>query len=281
MAFSSAAEAADPIAASWRVVFRDDFRAGSALAPGSWRLRPAGAGLPDGDGVVSTGSAGLVVVPAHTDPDTGEPAFSPTDGPLGEMDHLRWAAFADVPPPDAAGRTEVSATISAQGFGLDRHPYGDSVPDPHRELKCGAAVLICVDRPTGIVLDFIVTDRCVFAVYERLAFPGTDWAGFSYAVPVLDREPGDHHDLAILYDAPAGTARWSVGGEQVLAVDELGLRLPGEQAARFAKRDNGLRAQIAVPAQFSFGLGVFTDQVWGQGVRLAVQQFTIRQATTG
>jgi hypothetical protein len=281
MASRSAARAADPVAAPWRVVFRDDFRAGFQVRPGFWRLRPASADLPEGDGVVSAGPAGLVVVPAHTDPDTGDPAFTPTDGRLGEMDHLRWAAFADGPQLGPGGRTEVSATIAAQGFGLDRHPYGDSVPDPHRELKCGAAVLICVDRPTGIVLDFIVTDRAVFAVYERLAFPGTSWAGFSYAVPVLDREPGDGHDLAIAYDAPAGTARWSVGGEQVLAVDSIGLRLPEARSQRFAKRDNGLPDQIAVPEQFSFGVGVFTDQVWGQGVRLAVQQFTIRQATTG
>jgi hypothetical protein len=281
MASFSAAEAADPVATPWRVVFRDDFRADFHVRPGSWRLRPAGAGRPDGDGLVRTGPAGLVVVPGHVDPDTGEPAFMPTDGPLGDMDHLRWAAFADCPPAGAAGRVEVSARLAAQGFGLDRHPYGAAVPDPRRELKCGAAVLICVDRPTGMVFDFIVTDRCVFAVYERLAFPGTDWAGFSYAVPVVEREPGDHHDLAIAYDGPAGTAAWSVGGERVLAVDAIGRRLPGPRARQFAKRDNGLPDRAAVPAQFSFGLGVFTDQVWGQGVRLAAQQFTIRQAITG
>jgi hypothetical protein len=281
MAYRRAAAAAEPLAAPWRVVFRDDFRTGFHVRPLSWRLRPAGERLPAGDGVPTTGPDGLVVVPGHVDPDTGEPAFTPTDGPLGELDHLRWAAFADVADPGVAAPIEVSARMSAQGFGLERHPYGDAVADPRRELKCGAAVLIGVDRPTGMVFDFIVTDRCVFAVYERLAFPGTDWAGFSYAVPVLEREPGDQHELAIRHDAPAGTASWSVGGRQVLAVDAIGRRLPGPDAERFAKRDNGRPDQDAAPAQFSFGVGVFTDQVWGQGVRLAVQHFTIRQATTG
>jgi hypothetical protein len=277
----SAPASADPVAAPWRVVFQDDFRAGFLLRPGFWRLRPAGPDLPEGDGIVTAGTDGLVVVPHGVDPDTGEPAFTRTDGPLGEMDHLRWAAFADVPEAHPAGLVEVSARIAAQGFGLERHPYGDAVPDPRRELKCGAAVLICVDRPTGVVLDFIVTDRCVFAVYERLAFPGTDWAGFSYAVPVLEREPGEHHELAIAYDGRAGVARWSVEGEPVLSVDAIGRRLPAERGDRFRKRDNGLPDQIAAPAHFSFGVGVFTDQVWGQGVRLAVRQFTIRHATTG
>jgi Family of unknown function (DUF6081) len=258
----------------WRAVFEDDFRDGLQVRAGRWRLRSAGAGLEAGDGYAAAGPDGLVVVPRHTDPETGEPAFTPTAAPLGEFDHIRWGAFADLPV-DATGLLEVSARVSARGHGLDRHPYGPAVPDPHRELKCGAAALICVDRDTGIVLDFILTDRCLFAVYERLGHPGADYAAFSYAVPVTDREPGDEHDLTIRYDGAAGAAAWIADGRVALSVDRLGHRVLD---ARHAKRDNGGAERAVAPKQFSCGLGLFTDQVWGQGVQLTARHFTIRAA---
>lgn len=278
MVIRDSAPAALPPDTRWRVLFEDDFSSG--LAEGHWRLRPAGDGLPDGDGVVSAGPGGLAVVPTGTDPGTGEPAFAPTAAPLGELDHLRWAAFADLSGgagPAPAGVLEVATRMSAQGYGLERHPYGPSVADPRRELKCGAAMLVCVDRETGVVLDFVVTDRAVFAVYERLGFPGTEWAAFSYVVPVLDREPGDVHDLAIRCDGPAGSAQWLLDGEKVLDVAGIGHRVLD---GRYSRRDNGGPERAAFPRQLSFGVAVFTDQVWGQGVRLAVQQFSIRQAIT-
>jgi hypothetical protein len=275
-------ENAAPIATvAARTVFQDDFSHGTFPGNGDsvWALRQVGE-LVRGDGIVTTGPDGLVVVPTGTNPDTGEPAFAIAPQPLGETEHLRWTAFADHR--SAAGfpgfdvgdglGLEAKARLSAQGFGLDHHPYGSTVTDPHRDLRLGAAVLICVDLESGLVLDFIVTDRCVFAVYERLAFPGSSHAGFSYAVPVLDRRPEDFHELGIAYDPSSATARWRVDGAEVLSVDRLGCRVLDP---RHLKRDNGRPEQSAAPRQFHCGMGTFADQLWGQGIRLAVRGFGV------
>jgi hypothetical protein len=243
-----------------------------------WRLREVGS-LPHGDGIVTTGPLGMVVVPTTTNPETGEPAFATPPAPLGDADHLRWAVMAnrtssagkpgfDTERADGEAPLTVTAELAVAGYGLDRHPYGEALPDPGRDLRVGAGVLITIDMETGLVLDFIVTDRCVFAVYERLGFPGTGHAAFSYAVPVADRAPADHHRLAISYDAAAGVARWHLGDAEVLAVDRLGHRLAD---ATHLKRDNGKPEAPAAPRQLNCGVGLFTDHVWGQGFRLSVR----------
>jgi hypothetical protein len=267
-----------------QLLFMDDFAYGFSTGDGGsrWRLRPVG-GLPAGDGIVTTGPEGLVVVPTATDPTTGQPAFAAEVGaePLGDADHLRWAAMAnrtssagfpgfDAP---AEGPLSVTAELGVEGFGLDRHPYGDAVPDPHRDLRIGAGVLVTIDMETGMVCDFIVTDRCVFAVYERLGFPGTEHAAFSYAVPVADRKPGDVHRLTVSYDAASTTARWFLGDDEVLAVDRLGHRVLDPS---HLKRDNGRPEVSASPRQLTCGVGLFTDQIWGQGFRLWVRRVEVR-----
>jgi len=248
-----------------------------------WRLRPVGS-LATGDGLVTTGPDGLVVVPTATHPDTGDPAFAAQPEPLGDADHLRWALMAnrtsssglpgfDTKRAEGERPLTVRAELAVRGYGLDRHPYGDELTDPGRDLRVGAGVLITIDMESGLVLDFIVTDRCVFAVYERLGFPGTEHAAFSYAVPVADRAPGHHHRLAISYDADAGVARWHLEEREVLAVDRLGLRALDD---RFLKRDNGKPEAPAAPRQLTCGVGLFTDQVWGQGFRLSVRRLEVR-----
>jgi hypothetical protein len=266
----------EPARAPQEVLLRDDFSDGLA-ADGDdprWRLRSAGS-FPTGDGLVSTGPDGLVVVPTATNPETGAPAFAAESEPLGNADHLRWATMANsvssagFPGFDvgAGSPLVITARLSVQGYGLEHHPYGDDLADPRRDLRVGAGLLVSVDMETGLVCDFIVTDGCVFAVYERLALPGTTHAAFSYAVPVTDRHPSDSHTLTIVYSGDACSVRWYVGASEVLAVDRLGHRALD---AKFLKRDNERPEEPAVPRQTNFGIGLFTDQVWGQGFRLSV-----------
>jgi len=264
------------------VILQDDFSGALSAGTGTalWRLREVGS-FPSGDGIVTTGPEGLAVVPTATNPATGDPAFANAPAPFGEADHLRWALTANrgtatgFPgfPIGADGRLTVTARLSVRGYGLDGHPYGPAVRDPRRDLRIGAGMLICVDLETGVVFDFIVTDGCVFAVYERLALPGTGHAAFSYVVPVLDREPGDVHSLSVSYDAAGAAARWLVGESEVLMVDRVGYRALDSQ---YLRRDNDLPEQAAAPRQMTCGLGLFTDRVWGQGIRLTVRSIELR-----
>jgi len=261
------------------VVFQDDFRAGldHEGADARWRIRPSGA-LPLGDGVFWHSAAGLVVEPPGSDPVTGDPAFA-LPGPGGPGEHIRWAAFAehtsaggvlgfDVPP-------EVPLTakleMSAQFFGLDKHDLGDDV-DLDSDLRLGMAGMICVDMESGLVFDFVLTRRRVYALYERLPRPGKTHAVFSYAVPVATREPGHFHDFAVRLDPAARQVCWLLDGAEVLTVDKIGLR--SLDAEYLKKNQDGPEAEI-LPNQLSLGFGLFTDGVFGQGARLRARRASV------
>jgi hypothetical protein len=264
-------------------LFHDDFS--GDLSAGSdeslWQLRPV-PGFPVGDGIVRTGPDGLVVTPTASDPRTGQPAFAtpPSSGPV---DHLRWALMANRQSAagfpgfgaGTAGQLSVTAEVALSTYNVERHALGESIADPSREFKLGAGVLIFMDRETGVVFDFILTDRVLFAVYERLAFPGTEHAGFSYAVPVRDRQPADFHQLTITYDTAKGEAAWYVGQDQVLLVDQIGQRA---LSSRYLARDNGKPAEDAAPQQLTCGLALFADHFFGQGARLAARYVEVRKA---
>lgn len=267
-----------------QTLLADDFTAGlDAGAPGSrWRLRPV-RGFPAGDGLVTSGPRGLDVVPTGRGAG-GQPAFAKPEQPLAEGEHLRWAVFVNrdtgdghpgVRVPDGGGLV-FSATLAVRGYAMDRHPYGREIADPHRDLRLGSAAVICMDRQTGLVLDAVVTDRCVFAVYERLAFPGTAHAGFSYAIPVADRQPDHEHRVSLAYDRSDGSARWYLGAEEVFRVDTLGLRLDG---GRHLLRDNGAPDQPVLPRQMYCGVATFTERIFGQGIRLGLRGATLRTLT--
>lgn len=262
-------------------VLVDDFSRGLDVgaATSAWRLRPV-RGFPVGDGVVSTGPGGLVVTPTGRGPD-GSPAFAEPEQPLTEGEHLRWAVFVNrdtaegLPgvPVAPTGVLSFGATVGLRAFGLDAHPYPAEVTDPYRDLRLGSAAVICMDRETGLVLDVIVTDRCVFAVYERLAFPGSSHAGFSYAVPVADRQPDHEHQVRIEYDRGEGRACWYLGEDEVFRVEALGRRLDRPQDLL---RDNGRPDEAVLPRQLYCGVALFTERVFGQGVRVSVTRVELR-----
>ncbi|MFI1381870.1 DUF6081 family protein [Embleya sp. NPDC020886] len=287
-----------------------------------WQIRPVGT-LPLGDARVRTGDAGSVVEPPETTAG-GAPAFGYATGPGGADDHLKWCALvahtasSGLPGFDAPGGGELvgAAELAVRVFGAERHPFGDAVAEPQADPRLGAGALLALDRETGLVFDFFVSNRHIHAVYERLPRPGTGWAAFTYLVPVAERTPDLVRRLEIGLDRDAGTVRWSVDGEQVLSVARLGhLSLPRTHLVI----DHGGTEESAVPRQLAFGLGLFTlldaagpdgrglvrlsaeryydpargapapqrfrdelglraNRLWGQGVRLTVRRVTV---TTG
>jgi hypothetical protein len=266
-----AAHAAQP-------VFHDDFQAGfrSGGPDAAWQIRPA-AGHDEGDGVVTAGQDGFVVTPRDTDPTTGEPCFADT----GDAHvHVRWAGLVNRTSPHGFpgfasedGKWLIlESEFAVRAYGLDRHPYGDDVKDPGSDLRLAAAAMITTDRETGLVFDFMVTDRCVYAVYERLGPPDSPTAAFSYAVPVADRGPDRFHRCVVAYHRETGVVRWILDGRSVLTVDRIGLRALD---VAHLTRDNGRPAESAAPRQLTVGLGLFADRSWGQGVRLAVRHVTV------
>jgi hypothetical protein len=258
------------------VIWADDFAVGlDADGPDSpWQLRPLG-GLPGGDGTISTPGDRLVVAPMGTNGATGEPSFrlAGDDAP-----HMRWAALANrtseagfpgfpVSPPDPL---VISGVLAARAFGLGGHPYGEAVTEPERDSRLAAGALIALDRESGMVFDFLVTERAVLALYERLPQPGG--GSFSYAVPIAERRPDQFHRCTIEYHPADGVVVWRLDGREVLRVDDIGRRVldPGHLT-----RDDGQPVDARRPRQLAAGLGLLAERTWGQGLRLEVRSITV------
>ncbi|MFD8573397.1 DUF6081 family protein [Streptomyces sp. NPDC059639] len=250
------------------VLFHDDFAEGLRTAgpDAVWTQRPAGT-LPEGDGRARVTPDGLVIEPTGSDPATGLPAFVvPPEGP--DADHVRWVALGRPTQVPEGGALTFSATLSAQLFHTDRHPFGDAVTDPDGDLRCGSAALIALDRDCGLILDVALTNGRVWALYGRVPKDGA--GGFSYAIPVADRKPGDTHACAIEVDPGAGRARWILDGTAEFAVDRLGLAIDAPAAAWTA----GPLAQVR-PRALCAGLGLLAAPLFGQGARLTVKDLTV------
>lgn len=246
----------------------DDFSAGFATGgPGAkWTPRPVGP-FPQGDGVAETCSRGLNVVPTGTNPRTGEPAFAWTtgqehDGGEGPADHAKWYAMTahtatsgmpgfDVPKGHTlAFRTRMSGRV----FGVGDHPFGAAVPDPQTDLRPAAAAFSVIDVETLTLFDIFITNRRLYAFYERLPAPGARYAAFSHAMPVADRVPNQWHDLEIRFDEAAGAVTWLVDGRIVRRVDRLGRR-PEDRTHLLI--DLGGSDEEVAPRQLAGALGLF------------------------
>jgi hypothetical protein len=268
------------------VLFHDDFRGGLVHAgpEARWQLR-AVEDMPGGDGLISTSGEGLVVLPTGRNETTGEPAFARPEDPEAATEFLRWAAFVDRTTDDggfgfATRPGEVltgTVEFAVRTYGTAAHPLGDAVTDHDADMRLGAGALICIDRETGMVFDFVLTNTAVIALYERLPRPGADHATFSYAIPVGTREPDRFHACSVELDAGAGVVRWILDGEEVLTVDKIGHK--ALDSSRLIWQSEG-EERLAAPRQLNYGLSTFTGKVWGQGVRLAARHLTIASVPT-
>jgi hypothetical protein len=259
----------------------DDFQAGfsATVTPGPagarWFYFSAGPYVGD-DGLTTTSTRGLKVVPKGTNPATGRPAFTrtlgqePTNGGLpGGLDHVKWLAYANniastgVPGFDAVPGQDLACEtrLSGRTFGTAEHPFGSRVRNPNDDLRLSGAAFNAIDFETFLVADFFVTNERIYALYERLPFGrpssgGTlnEYASFTFTVPVGNRSIGDQHHLKIAYDRSRGIVRWLVDKQEVMRVDRLGYRID----RRHMILDHGGTETLVQPRQLACGLGMFT-----------------------
>jgi hypothetical protein len=245
-------------------LFRDDFIHGFDVgsADSNWFYFSAGPFVGN-DGIETTGPHGLRVTAdrfhntvSHQDE---------ANGLLGGIDHVKWLVYAsrfNGPIPGFAaepGRVlSVEATVSAQTFGTEHHPFGDvAVDDPEDDLRLASAALNGIDFESFMVFDVFFTNKRVYAFYERLPFgrPALgNYAAFSYQIPLLERRPGDEHKVGIAYDRAAGVVRWLVNGKERFRVDQIGRRID----KKFLTLDHGGDEEVVAPTQLDFGMGLFT-----------------------
>lgn len=268
----------------WEEDFRSGFDVGGADA--RWSYWGFGDYLGD-DGIVETGPGGVQVRSSGTNPETGEPAFTRTLAQEGEngldlpgaLDHVKWLAFAnntassgqagfDTP---AGSVVTFEAWLGGETHGTKAHPFGEHVEDPDDDLRLASVTVPLLDEETSTVANFTLSNKHVYAVYERLPFARYElgnYAAFVYQIPIAERSPGDMHHLAIAYDRSAGSITWSVEGEEVYRYDRLGYRL--DAAKDYLVVDHGGEETAVEPRQFKFGLGMFTSPDYARPGRSAL-----------
>jgi hypothetical protein len=268
----SAVAAADRDVRVW-----DDFRGGFSVGTpdAGWFYFQSGPFVGD-DGIAATSPAGSLTVRASgTHPGTGQPAFTRTlgqegaadnpDALPGGLDHVKWLAYMNhlassgVPGFDAVAGRELAfqTELSGESFGTDGHPFGAAVSDPGDDVRLAAAAMTTIDFDTFMVFDLFLTNRRLYAVYERLPFARDrygDYAAFCYMIPVARRTPDAWHAVEIAYDRAAGTVRWRVDHREVFRVTRIGRRLD----RRYLTIDHGGVETDVSPTQLDAGLGLFT-----------------------
>lgn len=253
----------EPVSGTGRQLFRDDFRSGFGAGT-AWTVLPRGH-LAAGDGVPTCSAGGLTVVPTGVDRRTGHPAFVVTYGPDapegGGSDHIKWAAVARPPDGDdgfavpPSGALTCTATVSVESLGAAHHPFGPAVADPDADPRLATGGLVVTDRKSHLVFDMLATNRLVYAVYERIRFPGTRYASFSYAVPVATRTPDRWNTFGIRVDHGGTRVTWLVDGEPVLGTDRLGYRAFADDHLVL---DHGGREEPARVSRLTCGIAMVT-----------------------
>ncbi len=115
--------------------------------------------------------------------------------------------FACREPLDLAGAQvlTLSADVGAESHGTNVHDIWD-----------GFVTLNLFDFESGIVLDFLLNGRRVYALYERLFMPGLtdeDTAFTREANLTVHSRPRQMHRCAFVYDRSRDTAEWRLDGE--------------------------------------------------------------------
>ncbi|TCV92377.1 hypothetical protein EC912_10784 [Luteibacter rhizovicinus] len=257
-----------PYVALW-----DDFHRPFSIdaSDARWFYFTAGSYVGD-DGIVSTGPHGLRVVSTGLSPYSGEPAFTRTIGQEhengglpGALDHVKWLAFMNhtastgLPGFDAVpGQTlSCAAIMGGQTFGTKHHPFGNNVIDADDDLRLASVAQTVLDFESFIVFDFFITNKHIYAYYERLPFGRTamhNYAAFAFAIPVADYRPGDVHRLRIAYDRSARLTRWLVDEREVYRVDRIGRLIDRD----YMTIDLGGIEEDVAPRQLDCGMGTFT-----------------------
>ena len=240
--------------------FPEDGRAWSFMKMGPVVIDPAEFDIDCTDGVK--------VVPIGKNSATGEPAFTLTQPQhpfLGTVDHMKFnvtvnhASSVGAPgfDVDPSKTFNVEARLGGRQFGMEGQPFGSAVPDPNADWRLGAPMLMAMCPINSDVFDFVLTNKKVYAIYERGSAMGggeTNWAVYSYTIPVADREPGDERLYRMSYDPSTNAMRWFIDGEQVFEVEGVGKRIERE----YMLIDQGGVEEDAVPPVLNVGLGLIS-----------------------
>lgn len=134
------------------------------------------------------------------------------------------------------------------------------IADPEEDPRLCAAVFNNIDEETFLVADFFVTNKRVYALYERLPFGRgngnlpSNYMAFTHLIPLSTRKPEDNIKLSIAYNKKLNYVRWIINDIEMFRVNRLGY--PIGQEYRVIQHD-GL-PELVTPNGFKTGFGAFS-----------------------
>jgi hypothetical protein len=226
------------------------------------------------DGILVRSDDILVVRSVGRNAASGLPMFTKTvaqedpadENPLpGGLDHAKWLVYSkrsassgvpgfDVP---MTGELVFKCELGVCLFGLENQPFGSAVPDINDDLRIGCAAMSIIDFETLMIFDFMLTNKGIYAFYERLPFARQalgNYASFSFAKRVGERTQEQMARLEISYSKELGRVVWRVDDVEVMRVDRIGELIEREHMVL----DHGGVGQSVSPNQLACGFGLLT-----------------------
>eukprot|EP00245_Coleochaete_scutata_P012808 TRINITY_DN5022_c0_g1_i1.p1 TRINITY_DN5022_c0_g1~~TRINITY_DN5022_c0_g1_i1.p1 ORF type:complete len:335 (-),score=45.31 TRINITY_DN5022_c0_g1_i1:549-1553(-) len=182
---------------------------------------------------------------------------------IGTLDHPKYLGILKVPygPPASSPAKKVVFEIKVCGrtYQTEANPFPSSlITDPNDDVRLASFGFVNLDFGTSIVLDFLLTNKGIYAVYERLAFSPAlgPYKAFTQAKRVGNRVVNQWSSLKIVYNKQGGIVSWYVNNKVVFSVKKIGFISPDPDAVVIY--ENSGPEVVVSPAGFQSGFGYFT-----------------------
>lgn len=208
----------------------------------------------------------------------------PNPGPVsgGLFDHVKFLAYSLYRLAPSNGLELCTTWVgSAAQLQVDNNPFGLAAADPHSDPRLACSSFASLDPVSLTTFDWIVTDKVIYVIVERLPLANTSYAAYSYLIPVAKRRYlgsplEDIHTFKTCYNKSKGTMRWELDGHTVFKITQIGHRLtesnafiyqkrkksPLQNPARFMVADHGGIDETVIPDGIQTGLALFTLLDW-------------------
>lgn len=256
------------------ILFNEDFS--NKLNTDNWEILSFSPNNDVSDFSRKITNQGLEVFPKAVNSETKEPMFTrdiPQSSPMGQLDHLKFSMTAKNSSKKSSftvpetGTINFETTLNNHTYGLSQQPFGKNIKNPQIDFRLGNSTLMLMDPVNMVVFDFFVTNEVIYAVYERgKNMQGhTDYAAYSYAIPLKTRNKNDFNKLRISYNKTVNTVKWYIDDEEVYSVNHIGQLID----RKYMTIDNGGIPKEIHVSQLNAGLGIFTlmdGSIDGQGL---------------
>ncbi|EFJ48831.1 hypothetical protein VOLCADRAFT_104575 [Volvox carteri f. nagariensis] len=180
------------------------------------------------------------------------PTPATTTSSFATLDHVKHLAItAPIKVVPGIRKLVYSTQISAKVTVPSTVPY--NVVNAQDDMRLGACAMNFIDFGTMLVSDFIITNKGIWSLYERLPFirnASYEYGAFTYARKIAGRtSPSQVHDLQIKYDPSKNVYEWWVDGKMKHSVGRLGTRPSGMRALL----DLGGADEVIMPTSFQLG----------------------------